>query len=127
MLLPSIAWGRLEEAPVSGAVCPAPSCVHCLAPSLATALLPAARTKMKMPMCSSPRLGTAPVAELNVPPLTPGWTCALRDGPGMSWRSCDCGNGACFLGALSLPSSRGTWNVLLVTGLLAAALARGCR
>lgn len=45
----------------------------------------------------------------------------------MSWCSCDCGDGACFSGALSLPSSRGTWNVLLVTGLLAAALARGCR
>lgn len=71
MLLPRIAWGRLEEAPVSGAARPASSCVHCLAASLAAALVPAARTKMDTLMCSSPWLGTAPVAELHVPSATP--------------------------------------------------------
>ena len=58
------------------------------------------------------------------PSLLAGWVRELRDGPGRSWCACDCGGGAFCSGGLSLPSSRGAWNVLLGTGLLPARLLR---
>lgn len=127
MLLPSIAVGPARRgAGVPEAACPASSCVCWLAASPAIAPVLAARRETNTPTCSSPWLGTAPVeqmAEPNVPLAIPYCWLGVRaggDGPGMSWCACDCGDGVFCLGGLSLPSSKGAWNVQLSMGLLVA-------
>lgn len=127
MLLPSIAVGPARRgAGVSEAACPASSCVCWLAASPAIAPVLAARRETNTPTCSSPWLGTAPVeqmAEPNVPLAIPYCWLGVRAGgmaPACLGVLVTVEMALSVWGGLSLPSSKGAWNVLLSMGLLVA-------